>query len=130
MSDRYFFDTSSFLAIIRDEPFGEHVANLLDALRDRQKVTSVLVAYELYRGISPKGQKAAAQRKALDVLLSGFSVKPLTNSQAMDGARLYRYTKGFADALIGSQCLEGDFWMVTDNTIDFERMPGIKVYTF
>ena len=129
MSKRYFFDTSAFLAIVKYEPAGERVLELSASLRDRQKVTSVLVAYELYRGISPRNAKHVTQRRILDALLAGFTIKSLTNAQAMAAARLYQYSKGFADSLIGAQCIEGGFDLVTTNVQDFERMPEIRIHT-
>ena len=90
-------------------------------------MSSVLVAYELYRGISLNQPKGRAQRLYLDKILTEFSVKPLSNANAMAGARLYRHSKGFADSLIGAQCLEGGFFLVTTNASDFARMPGIRL---
>ncbi len=130
MSERYFFDTSAFLAILRGESTGPAIQILLDGLKARQKVTSVLVAYELYRGISPGQTKARAQRLALDRLLADFNVKPLTNAHAMSGAKLHRYSRGFADPLLGAQCLDGGFILVTTNPSDFGRMPGIQLARF
>ena len=83
--------------------------------------------YFFDQGISPDQPKGRAQGIYLDKILTEFSVKPLTNANAMAGARLYRYSKGFADSLIGAQCLEGGFFLVTTNASDFARMPGIRL---
>lgn len=86
--------------------------------------STVLVACELYRGISPNPSKGKAQRLYLDKILAQFSVKPLTNANVLAGAKLYRHFKGLADSLIGAQCLEGGIFLVITNPDDFARMPG------
>ena len=63
----------------------------------------------------------------MDKILTEYRVKPLSNANAMAGARLCRYSTGFADSLIGAQCLEGGFFLVTTNASDFARMPGIRL---
>ncbi len=98
-------------------------------LRHSQKVTSVIVAYELYRGISPDRSNGRTQRLYLDKLLKEFTVKAVTNSHAMHAAKLFRYSKGFGDPLIGAQCIEGSFVLVTTNDQDFDRMPNIRLAT-
>ena len=85
MPERYCFDTSAFLAYIRNEPEADAVFALRERLRRTQCFTSVLVAYELYRGVPSSKRKAQIQ--VLDAWLSTFTLKPVHEAHAMTAAR-------------------------------------------
>ncbi len=127
MSDRYFFDTSAFLAVIKKEPYAEIILDLRDSLKRFQCVTSVLVAYELYRGIPPSATKRKAQIQVIETSLKKFTLKPVYEAHAMTAARLYQYSKGTIDPLLAAQCVDGDYILVTTNRKDFERVPGLRI---
>ncbi|MBK7005832.1 MAG: type II toxin-antitoxin system VapC family toxin [Burkholderiales bacterium] len=127
---RYFFDTSAFLAIIRKEPNWKEVADFLDSLRRNQRVTSVLVAYELYRGVHPASRTRKAQLRELDAILGYFSLKPVYEAQAMLASKVHYKSKGSIDPILAAQCLDGGYTLVTMNVKDFERVPGIRLLTF
>lgn len=127
MRERYFFDSSAFIAILRKEPGYERIETLLKTIPWSARVTSVLVAYELFRGIPASSGKAKAQIRELDNLLYGFTLKPVHTAHAMTGAKLFRQSKGFNDPILAAQCVDGGFVMVTKNRKDFERVPGIKL---
>ena len=60
MLEKYFFDSSAFIEILREQSRSVAVERLLDSLKRSQKFTSVLVAYELYRGIPLSYSRRAA----------------------------------------------------------------------
>jgi predicted nucleic acid-binding protein len=128
--ERFFFDTSAFLADIRREPEGDAVFALRERLRRTQCFTSVLVVYELYRGVPLSHSKRKSQIQVLDTWLSTFTLKPVHEAHAMMAAKLHRYSKGSIDPLLAAQCLDGDFTMVTTNRQDFERVPELRIYNF
>lgn len=128
MSEKYFFDTSAFLAIIRDEPQGLAISALNDGLKRAQCFTSVLVAYELFRGIPLSASRRKTQTQILDELLEKFTRKSVFEAQAMAAAKVHRYSRGAIDPILAAQCVDGGFTLVTTNRQDFERVPGIKLY--
>ena len=128
MRERHFFDTSAFLAILKKEEKGASVLELIGSLGRTQRVTSVLVAYELFRGIAPHTSKRKSQFQNIEQLLDYFTVKPVTEAHAMEAAKIFRNkaSKGAIDPILAAQCIEGRFRMVTLNVKDFEDVDGIK----
>lgn len=128
MSDRYFFDTSAFLALVRNEPERDAVAELRASLRRTQCFTSVLVAYELYRGVPLSPSRRKTQIQVINEMLTVFTLKPVYEAHAMAAAKLHRYSKGAIDPLLAAQCLDGNYTMVTTNREDFKRVPGLRLF--
>lgn len=127
MLERFFFDTSAFLAVVKNEPQGPAILALNDSLKQAQCVTSVLVAYELYRGVPLLSNKRKSQARTIDMLLERFTLKAVFEAHAMAAAKLYRYSKGQIDPILAAQCVEGGFTLVTANRKDFERVPGLRL---
>ena len=128
MPEKYFFDTSAFLAIIRSEPEGAAIGALNDRLRRSQCFTSVLVAYELFRGIPLSAARRKAQTQVLNELLDKFTRKSVFEAHALAAARVHRFSRGAIDPILAAQCVDGGFTLVTTNRQDFERVPDIKLY--
>jgi len=106
------------------------VIALVNALKQSQLVTSVLVAYELYRGVHPNSSTRKSQIKELELTLERFSLKPVHEAQAMHGAKAFYHSAGAIDPILAAQCVDGGFTLVTFNQKHFERVPGIKIHTF
>lgn len=130
MLEKFFFDSSSLLAFTRKEREGPAVIELIDSIKPAQRITSVLVAYECYRGIPQSNSKRKAQVRELDALFSFFTIKAIYRAQAMEGARLCQYSKGAIDPILAAQCVDGGYTMVTVNRKDFERVPRLRLYNF
>lgn len=128
MLERYFFDTSAFLAVIRNEAQRGSVEALIASLRRSQRVTSVLVAYGLYRGVHPNSTRRKSPLKELNAALEDFTLKPVHEAQAINAARFYYDSKGDIDPILAAQCVDGGFTLVTTNPKDFERVPGIRMH--
>jgi len=127
VSEKYFFDTSAFLSIVKNEPLGINVSSLSDSLNRAQCYTSVLVVYELFRGIPKAASKRKSQIKVIESLLEKFTQKSVFHAQAMTAARIFQYSKGAIDPILAAQCIDGGYTMVTANLQDFERVPGLKI---
>ena len=127
---RYFFDTSAFLAVVKNEDNKPRVLALIAGLKAPQLVTSGLVAYELYRGVSPKSKTRKAQIKNLELMLKRFSLRPVYEAHAMQGAKNYHLSAGDIDPLLAAQCVDGGFIMVTFNQNDFEGVKNIEIHEY
>ena len=88
---------------------------------------SVLVAYELFRGVPRSSPKRKSQIKELELLLEKFSRKSVFNSHAVMAARLFQYSKGAIDPILAAQCIDGEYTLVTSNVEDFKRVPKLKI---
>jgi predicted nucleic acid-binding protein len=105
--ERFFFDSSAFIAMIRKEASAPTLSAMLGELRRSQCHTSVLVVYELYRGLPQASPKLKAQVSEIESLLEKFTRKSVFHAQAMAAARLFRYSKGAIDPILAAQCFEG-----------------------
>ncbi len=65
MLEKFFSDSSALLAITRKEVHGPAVIELIDRINPAQRITSVLVAYECYRGIPLSTAKRKSQMRDL-----------------------------------------------------------------
>jgi len=128
--ERFFFDSSAFIAIIRKEAPAPTLSAMLSELRRSQCHTSVLVVYELYRGLPQTSPKLKSQVSEIESLLEKFTRKSVFHAHAMSAARLFRFSKGAIDPILAAQCLEGGYTLVTTNVQDFERVPGLKITQF
>lgn len=127
MPDSYFFDSS---AIIKKRPDGPAIEALLGRLNRQQCYTSVLVAYELLRGIPALYERRKFQEQAIEALLHKFTRKAVTNAHALAGAKAYHYSAGDVDPILAAQAVDGNFVMVTVNLKHFRRVPGLKLFKF
>lgn len=127
MLEKYFFDSSAFIEILREQSRSVAVERLLDSLKRSQKFTSVLVAYELYRGIPLSYSRRKSQTQALNEILADFTLKPVHEAVAMHAAKLHRFSKGDIDPVLAAQCIDGGYTLVTVNEKDFVRVPGIRL---
>jgi predicted nucleic acid-binding protein len=126
--ERFFFDTSAFVAVINNEVECAAIESLLLSLKRTQKTTSVLVAYELFKGIPLRESKRKTQIQITNLLLKDFTLKPVYERAAMAGAALFRHSAGEIDPILAAQSIEGGFTFVTKNIKHFDRVPGIKIH--
>lgn len=117
------------MAIIKDRPDSDKIAALLERLNRQQCFTSVLVAYELYRGIPALPERRKYQERIIKTLSEKFTHKSVTYAHAMRASNAFRYSDGDIDPLIAAQAIDGDYTLVTLNRKHFERIPGIRLHT-
>lgn len=126
---RYLLDTNIVSDLVK-QPQGK-VARHIARIGEEQICTSLIVAAELRYGAAKRGSpKLTAQ---LDAILSALPVLPLeTPTEHHYGdlrATLERAGTliGPNDLLIAAHALALDATLVTDNTREFARVPGLAI---
>ena len=124
MLEKFFFDSSALLAITRKEMHGPAVIELMDRIKPAQRIRSVRLAYECYRGIPLSTARRKSQICDLQTLFEFFTLKSVFEAQAMAGARLFTYSASAIDPILAAQCLDGGCTMVTINTKALHQSAG------
>jgi tRNA(fMet)-specific endonuclease VapC len=126
---RYLFDTNILSALIKQptSPLARRMATM-----DRDLFcTSVVVACELRYGVNKKGSPSLAAK--VDQLLSGVEVLPLDVQFDLHYAEVRVALEkmgqpiGHNDLLIAAHARALGLTLVTDNTSEFSRVPGLAV---
>jgi tRNA(fMet)-specific endonuclease VapC len=126
---RYLLDTNALSQLVR-EPSGsvaKHLVNHAEA----DLFTSIVVACELRYGARKRGSAALAQR--IEQLLKSLEVAALEPGIDEGYARVRTELEsrgtpiGANDLLIAAHALAEHATLVTDNTAEFQRVPGLVV---
>ena len=126
---RYLLDTNIVSQLIR-RPDG-HVAERITALEPGSFAISVVVAAELRYGVERRGSERLTEQ--LDAVLAAVNVLPLEEAAAWHYGqirnRLERVGRpiGLNDLLIAAHAMALDVTLVTNNTREFGRVPGLTV---
>jgi tRNA(fMet)-specific endonuclease VapC len=126
---KYLLDTNIVSDLVR-QPQGA-VARSVARVGESAVCTSIVVACELRYGAAKKGSARLSEQ--LDAVLSVLTTLPLeTDADRHYGsirAALERRGEpiGPNDLLIASQALALGLTLVTDNTAEFRRVPGLKL---
>ena len=118
------------MAVIKNESTKPLVLSLVAGLKQTQLVTSVLVAYELYRGVHPNSRTRKSQLTQLNLALSRFALKPVYEAHTMQAAKNFQWSAGDIDPILAARCVDGNFVRVTFNQIRFAKMQGIETDGF
>ena len=125
----WLLDTNILSDLVR-HPQGV-VADRIAEVGEERICTSVVVAAELRYGAAKSGSKRLAER--VDLLLSALEILPLEPPVDREYATLRDYLArrgtpiGPNDLLIAAHALALDLVVVTANTGEFSRVPGLKV---
>ena len=125
----FLLDTNILSDLMRN-PRGV-VRAALDRVPDNRVFTSVIVAAEIRFGAAKRGS-ARLWRQAEEVL-GDMSVRPFDVPADQVYADIRRALEvagkpiGANDLLIAAHALALDAILVTDNTREFERVPGLKI---
>ncbi len=128
-SSAWLLDTNILSDLVR-HPQGV-VADRIAEVGEERICTSVVVAAELRYGAAKSGSKRLAER--VDLLLSALEILPLEPPVDREYATLRDYLArrgtpiGPNDLLIAAHALALDLVVVTANTGEFSRVPGLKV---
>jgi tRNA(fMet)-specific endonuclease VapC len=125
----YLLDTNILSQLVR-QPQGlvaEHIAHVGEA----NVVTSVIVACELRYGAAKRGSRRLTQQ--VEAVLGAMTIKPLESD--VEGVyasiRVALEKRGTPisahDMLIAAHARAIDAVCVTDNVIEFKRVPALKV---
>ncbi len=126
------FDTCIIIDILRDRR-AEYRDRLLDLKASGVPLfLSSLVVHELYQGVFAS-QHASEQSGRVAILIDLFQREAWTVADAVRAASLRVHLKqmgkpiGPIDVLIAGQALERGWTLVTSNTREFERVPGLTL---
>ena len=128
-SFRYLLDTNILSDLIR-HPQGE-IANRISEAGEKAICTSVIAAAELRYGAEKSGSGKLVDR--VDLVLSAIEILPLESPADREYGKLRPYLArqgtliGPNDMLIAAQVLGGGLTVVTANTREFTRVPGLNV---
>lgn len=129
MPIRYLLDTNILSDLMRN-PQGK-VANRISSAGEDTVCTSIIVAAELRFGAKKSGFQRLADR--VDLILSAMDIQPLEPpADRHYGEIRQQLTRqgvpiGPNDMLIAAQALALDITVVTANSREFSRVPGLKV---
>ena len=126
---RYLLDTNTLSDLVR-QPQGV-VARRIAEAGEETICTSVIVAAELRFGAEKSGSKKLEDR--VNLILSAIEILPLESPADREYGKLRRQLTrqgmpiGPNDMLIAAQALCAGLIVVTANTGEFSRVPGLKV---
>lgn len=129
MPIRYLLDTNILSDLMRN-PQGK-VANRISSAGEDTVCTSIIVAAELRFGAENSGSQRLADR--VDLILSAMDIQPLEPpADRHYGEIRQQLTRqgvpiGPNDMLTAAQALALDITVVTANSREFSRVPGLKV---
>ena len=127
---RYLLDTNVCIRILNGSPPG--VIERLEGLDPADLATSAVVRAELVYG-ARKGLHVAANLRLVDAFFEPFACLPFGDREAVAygslRADLEREGRpiGPNDLLIAATALTHSLTLVTHNTSEFSRVPGLKV---
>lgn len=125
----WLLDTNVLSELIR-RPRGV-VAEQIAGVGEGAVCTSIVVAGELRYGAMKSGSARLMER--VDLLLSALEILPLEPPVDREYAKIRHYLSrrgspiGPNDLLIAAQAVAEDLTLVTANTREFSRVPGLKI---
>lgn len=126
---RYLLDTNACIALMRNHP---KVLGKISTLVPGNCAISTITSYELYTGIE-KCAQPARERPKVDHLLATIPQLPFDFASAKEAARIRAVLEaqglpiGPYDFLLAGQALAMSLIVVTANTGEFSRVPGLTV---
>jgi tRNA(fMet)-specific endonuclease VapC len=128
-SFRYLLDTNILSDLVR-RPQGP-IAKRIAAAGEETVCTSVIVAAELRFGAEKSGSVKLVDR--VDLILSAIEILPLESPTDREYGKLRHYLAGEGtpigpnDMFIAAHALVAGLTVVTANTGEFSRVPGLNV---
>jgi tRNA(fMet)-specific endonuclease VapC len=126
---RYLLDTNTCVDVMRNHP---NVVNRLSAVAPGDSVISTITSYELYTGIA-KCASPDRERAKVDLLLQTVIELPFDQTAAREAGRIRGLLEsqgqmiGPYDVLLAAHALAAGLILVTANTTEFQRVPGLTV---
>jgi len=125
----YLLDTNTCIAVMRNHPIA--VARMA-AVPPAECAISTITGYELYTGVE-KCSQPAPERAKVDVLLRTVHYLPFEAGAAQEAARIRALLEsqgqpiGPYDVLLAGHALAHSLILVTTNTREFSRVPGLRL---
>jgi tRNA(fMet)-specific endonuclease VapC len=126
---RYLLDTNTCIAVMRSHP--KAVARMA-ALPPGECAISTITGYELYTGIE-KCSQPVKERAKVDLLLRTVLQMAFDPGAAKEAGRIRALLEsqgqpiGPYDILLAGQALADGLIVVTSNTREFSRVPGLTL---
>lgn len=126
---RTLLDTDTFIALLRGNP---RVMKRVRACPEKTIGVSIVTVYELRVGVE-KSSEPEKNGRLLEDVLAPFAVLPFDDSASIQAAilRSLLERKGLGigpyDTLIAGHALSIPAELVTANTREFSRVPGLKL---
>ena len=129
MMVRYLLDTNTCIAVMRNHP---RVLQRMAATSPGECAISTITGYELYTGIE-KCSAPAKERAKVDLLLGTVVHLAFDVDSAKEAARIRAFLEsqgqpiGPYDVLLAGHALAVSLTLVTANTKEFMRVPGLSL---
>ena len=124
---RYLLDTNVCIAVMRNHA---KVIKRIAAVPPGDCAVSTVTSYELFTGVE-KCANPAKERAKVELLLKTIEELPFDSAAARDAGRIRAILEaqgqmiGTYDLLLAGQALTLSVTLVTANTKEFSRVPGI-----
>ncbi len=126
---QYLLDTNTCIDVMRNHP---NVVNRMSGVAPGDSVISTITSYELYTGIAKCASPDKEQAK-VDLLLRTVIELPFDQTAAREAGRIRGLLEsrgemvGPYDVLLAAHALAAGLILVTANTNEFQRVPGLTV---
>jgi len=126
---RYLLDTNILSDLVR-QPQGK-IARKISSVGEQTICTSIIVAAELRYGAAKSGSRTLTDR--VDLILSALEILPLEPPADRHYGDIRHHltrkgnTIGPNDMLIAAHALSAGLTVVTANTGEFSRVPGLSI---
>lgn len=126
---QYLLDTNTCIDVMRNNP---NVVNRMSAVVPGDCVISTITSYELYTGIAKCASPEKEQTK-VDLFLKTVIELSFDQAAAREAGRIRGLLEsqgemiGPYDILLAAQALTAKLTLVTANTNEFQRVPGLSV---
>jgi tRNA(fMet)-specific endonuclease VapC len=126
---RYLLDTNACIALMRGHP---KVVQRMAAVPPGDCAISAITGYELNTGVE-KCSNPVKERAKVDLLLKTAQHLSFEFGEAQEAARIRALLEsqgqsiGPYDVLLAGQALSGSLTLVTNNTKEFSRVPGLTL---
>ena len=124
---RYLLDTNTCIALMRNQPT---VVQRMAAVAPADCAISTISSYELFTGVEKCANPAKEQAK-VELLLKTIAELPFDSAAAKEAGRIRAFleaqgqTIGPYDLLLAGQALALSVTLVSANTNEFNRVPGL-----
>jgi tRNA(fMet)-specific endonuclease VapC len=129
MATRYLLDTNTCIAVMRGNL---KAVQRMALVPPTDCSVSTITAFELYTGVE-KCAQPLKERTKVDLLLLTVHQSPFEQAAAKEAARIRALLEdqgrmiGPYDVLLAGQALAGAITLVTANTNEFSRVPGLPL---
>jgi tRNA(fMet)-specific endonuclease VapC len=128
----YAFDTNIYIYLINGGEASARILNRLNQLQGEPVILSAIVVAELRYG-AEKSKRREKNLAALERFLADFDIEPFDERATRQYGVIRSVlestgrTIGPLDTLIAAHAVSLDAILVTNNTSEFQRVPGLKV---